>query len=585
MIKLLSRRRGLIINLGISIIALIVSLVLIEFALRRFYPGPPRVDSIFSYRIPDPSLGWRLAPNTHILTRNWEFSAEIVISSQGWRDIERSHSNPNDNYRILVLGDSFIEAYSVDQQAMFTQQLERMLNESGGVGGRSVEVLNMGVGGYGTLQEYLALIEHGLRYDPDLVLLGFYTANDVSNNDLELETARYDESASKVVNRPFLLPGAPDDWEILSPEYEMAVAVYKSRLAEIQAEGPWWSQVKGDVWWQHTAIYTLYSNASLGLAQRNLEITGIGNANVTGSGSPISQSILVHSCQPLSEYDQGWELTERILTRLDNDLAEAGVQFFVFTVPAYYEVDLKRVAEELRVVENPQDLCLFEGTGHERLIAILDDQQIPYINLLPAFQDATNHEGIPLFRLTDRHWNEAGNQLAAREVLEGLRANNLLDPQIESVVQSASVSSEAAAPHTVNWDVGDAITLIGYSLEHNGQEVIDILPGQQTNLTLYWQASARPQADYTAFAHVEDAAGNIIAQFDAQPTIGQTPTSEWRRGDVYTSLHPLAVSPGQGDGTYQLLVGMYRWPSLERLSVTNGSFMPDDRRIPLLPGP
>ena len=46
---------------------------------------------------------------------------------------------------------------------------------------RDLEVINAGVGAYGTVQEYLYLREEGLRFDPDLVLLMFY-ANDLVDN-------------------------------------------------------------------------------------------------------------------------------------------------------------------------------------------------------------------------------------------------------------------------------------------------------------------------------------------------------------------------------------------------------------------
>jgi len=40
--------------------------------------------------------------------------------------------------------------------------------------GNSVEVLNGAVTGYGTDQELLWLIEYGLKYSPDIVILGVF---------------------------------------------------------------------------------------------------------------------------------------------------------------------------------------------------------------------------------------------------------------------------------------------------------------------------------------------------------------------------------------------------------------------------
>ncbi|MEA3357480.1 MAG: hypothetical protein U9Q67_03530 [Patescibacteria group bacterium] len=48
--------------------------------------------------------------------------------------------------------------------------------------GVTYEVLNMGISGYNTIQEYLLLKDKGLKFQPDLVLLGFfYNDSDPTN--------------------------------------------------------------------------------------------------------------------------------------------------------------------------------------------------------------------------------------------------------------------------------------------------------------------------------------------------------------------------------------------------------------------
>jgi hypothetical protein len=139
----------------------------------------------------------------------------------------------------------------------------------------------------------------------------------------------------------------------------------------------------------------------------------------------------------------------------------------------------------------------------------------------------------------------------------------------------------------VDWQVGDAIALIGYRLERGGQPVSALAPGDEATLMLAWEATGRPAADYTAFFHLEDAAGNVIAQYDVQPTDGLFPTGVWDAGEIYTSLHPVVVPPDANAGPYRLLAGMYTWPSLDRLPVKSpdGGDAPGDGRIPLLTMP
>ena len=64
--------------------------------------------------------------------------------------------------RIVVLGDSIVWGYGVEDDEVFTSVLER---EDPGV-----EWINLGVSGYGTDQESLLLEREGMRYKPDIVL-------------------------------------------------------------------------------------------------------------------------------------------------------------------------------------------------------------------------------------------------------------------------------------------------------------------------------------------------------------------------------------------------------------------------------
>ncbi|MBU1849701.1 MAG: hypothetical protein KKH40_03155, partial [Nanoarchaeota archaeon] len=48
------------------------------------------------------------------------------------------------------------------------------------------EVINLGVSGYGTDQELILLQKEGLKYNPDVVILGFYLENDKPDNSKEL---------------------------------------------------------------------------------------------------------------------------------------------------------------------------------------------------------------------------------------------------------------------------------------------------------------------------------------------------------------------------------------------------------------
>lgn len=74
------------------------------------------------------------------------------------------------------------------------------------------------------------------------------------------------------------------------------------------------------------------------------------------------------------------------------------------------------------------------------------------------------------------------------------------------------------------------------------------------------------------FVHLRNQEGVVVAQQDNEPALGRYPTPAWKPGttvrDAYTLQLPAELSPG----LYELVVGMYRWPSLNRLGITeNGT--------------
>ncbi|HEC22849.1 MAG TPA: hypothetical protein ENI95_08025 [Chloroflexi bacterium] len=400
----------LALNLLIALLAFLLSLTALELIVRQFYYP---VDSPFNHRIPDPTLGWRLEPNVRFTNQTTEFRVRVAYNSRGWRDVEHRLNRPENVFRIVVVGDSFMEAYSVELADSFARQLERMIRASGR---ENVEVINLGVGGYGTLQEYLAFVEEGLLYDPDLVLVGFYVANDVRNNSYELESLASGGDSLKVRSRPFLEPGGSDDWQVTLVDYEGARQRFEERRREQEARP----------WWQKTALYLLYEEGLQRRGQPPADPDRPERWVIPGYDRRVWLG--VHMCEEPPEYTDAWRLTERILARFNDDAEAAGARLVVFTVPAWHEVDPDYMALVLSTTGEREAYCLESAPGYDRLGAVLAQYDIPLIDLLPAFRDTLRSGHQRLFRTSDRHWNASGHALAAWEVYQALDAEGLLPP-------------------------------------------------------------------------------------------------------------------------------------------------------------
>ena len=127
------------------------------------------------------------------------------------------------------------------------------------------------------------------------------------------------------------------------------------------------------------------------------------------------------------------------------------------------------------------------------------------------------------------------------------------------------VATTDRPPRAADVQVGDDVRLLGYALpEHTSH------PGETIDLILWWQAQAAPLDGRSILVHLLDAKSEKVQQADGPPAGGVRPTESWRRGEVILDRHQLTVPPDLDPGNYTLAIGMYRWPSLERLPLTAG---------------
>jgi hypothetical protein len=125
----------------------------------------------------------------------------------------------------------------------------------------------------------------------------------------------------------------------------------------------------------------------------------------------------------------------------------------------------------------------------------------------------------------------------------------------------------------VGANFGNEIELLGY-------DVADRLPSEiPASVTLYWEARQPPQEDYVVFVHLLDTDGQRAASHDAPPMDGRYPTKTWPPGEVVPDVHHLVANHPIAQGTYQLSMGMYRWPSMERLPIWDAQGVEQGSRI------
>jgi hypothetical protein len=157
----------------------------------------------------DPLLGWRNRAGFRS-ARPILGSREVSTNANGARGRREYTRERGDARRIVVIGDSFAFGWGVVDGETYAARLEESLPRC--------EVVNLGVGGYGTDQMLLMLESEGLRYRPDLVIVGLVSAdtdrNLVSFRDFAKPHFVLDRGSLRLMGTP--VP-APETWVSREP--------------------------------------------------------------------------------------------------------------------------------------------------------------------------------------------------------------------------------------------------------------------------------------------------------------------------------------------------------------------------------
>ncbi|MFI5396482.1 MAG: GDSL-type esterase/lipase family protein [Candidatus Binatia bacterium] len=401
----MKRGRELLARVLLALGGIAFACVLLEVGARWQHLVPDR------FWEPDAVLGLRLVPGY----RGWwtqedrEFLVPVQINREGLRDVEHQYVKPAGVFRILVLGDSFVEAMHVPLEATFPRLLQQRLNVDG-EGGR-VEVVSAGVSGYGTASELLYFEREGKRYQPDLVLLAFYPGNDVKNNSSRLE-------------------------ETLKPVYTPDGALQK-----VVAEGPrtppegWRGLLARSAAYHYLRQVLLIGHPQLAhsLVQHRLLKAEAVRAAPEQDGLPVDYGIYAPSLQPA--WQEAWDRTEQLLRRLQRDVSAGGAQLAIAVLSTrdqiYPQWWQEIVAAHPRMQNEPWDL----DAPQHRMEAWCAQHGVPCLALAPAFRAAAG-TGAPLHYHHDGHWTVAGHRLAANELAHFLEAHRLVPTQQTGVTRN-----------------------------------------------------------------------------------------------------------------------------------------------------
>ncbi len=384
-----AKPKDLLRNLGLLAVSMLFSLLVAECVVRFLYPQQLAVwhtmqDGLVIHR---PGLVTYLA----------EFKQEVRFNSLGMRDREHAKEKAEGTKRVLVMGDSFMEALQVSFDDSFPHQLESRLRET--LNPR-VDVINCAVSGWGQDAQLAYLQKYGRDLKPDLILVAMTLHNDVLDN---MQGRFY----SMVEGR--LAPVSVQrmsDWEYRALRFKGYLAS-RSHLVQLLRK---WKNLRE------------IRDVTSALNTHVLQIT-------QGAAEP-------------EELQRGWKLTFELLKGIRDAGRTLGAETAVMLIPLRYQLEpdsLRQfqqaagVTKNSLVIDRPQQLI--RDFGREAGLDIVD--------LLPAFQSLTKSGGDSpshgSLHLQEGHWNATGHRLAA-----DIAADEIVKRHLLKAVASAARKSAAA---------------------------------------------------------------------------------------------------------------------------------------------
>ncbi len=353
--------------------SLIVLFLLWEFVILRFVPITEPIRLRFNEQ-------WSmvtLTPNRsgrHV--RGLDRKIRYRSNAEGWNSLREYAAAKSDAIRIAVIGDSYVEAFNVDVENAFAEQLEAELSRRG----HDVEVYRFGVSG-APLSQYLHMMKYVYEtFDPDVAIVNL-VYNDFDESLHPVSVEKWGENSVCFVTFEPLADGfaevAPHAPELTAFRYRI---IDRSRVLRF-------------------AFYQmLLENRLMRLKDKLLR--------AFGRGREFQQNVTLDF---LDMKDPIIGVTRHIFAKLKRLSERHGVRLLL-------TIDAPR--EHIHRKEDPRTAEVY--WFNELSLQLAGEHGIEIIDLTEAFLRHHQRRGVRFNSETDGHWSETGHRVVARTLSEFL---------------------------------------------------------------------------------------------------------------------------------------------------------------------
>jgi len=369
----------------------LVALVLLELGARLL--PPPYDDVGDTADVCSNQLGWRGRPLFETTVATDDYVHDLRLNGDGMHDEAHTQPKPENTYRILMLGDSFIRAHQVRHEETAHQVLEDLLN--GQDSSQHFEVISAGVDAWGTGQELLYYRSEGRDYQPDLALLMFYIGNDIGDN---LPGRGLTLNGRNCYTPYFVLCGG---------QLDAAPWLFAPGVSPPIDECPFGKKVLSNV------LGRIYQSSRLYAQLEPLVAT-----------SPPGVSAMEYYVGDNEYFEYALQLTIALIKQLEEEVRKDGGEFAVVLISPSDLVEFTLMSSSEREVVYQRLPFMRRAeeipSPNQFLAEELSSEGIQVLDLLPPFVEYSDRAGELLRFEQDKHWNVAGNRLAAESIYNWL---------------------------------------------------------------------------------------------------------------------------------------------------------------------
>lgn len=361
-----ARARRWLINLGLSSITVVVSLLVGEFVSRLASP-PQRGISWYHY---DPRYQIRHRSNADAITNEWGDRGwwRFRTNGRGFRGSAWSDAPPQGVKRVLMVGDSMTFGNGVNEEDAFPRVANNILSASN----PKWEVLNLGVSAWGPSNALGYLESEGSSIEARCLGYGFFLGNDVvdglTSHLYELREGRLERAGE---------PGQPS-----------GMALVRGAMRRFPAY---------DFLLAHSQLFNV-------LRKRMI--------NVFARDSRDRTDLYVN--METTQFELGLDLNDAIMSRLAHVVRGRFGGFFVVLIPMHSQLVQAATSSPAEGLRGPFPRRIADRT-RERMLRWCAAHHVPVLDLA----DSLPHDPLDADRLyfkRDFHFSVDGNR-AVGEIL------------------------------------------------------------------------------------------------------------------------------------------------------------------------